>query len=44
MTGGKSLRRSWSAEDIERQLKAADKPAGKSLAGVFKKDDEATEK
>ena len=38
--GGKSLRRSWSAEDIERQLKAkAEKPAGKSLAGVFKEEE-----
>jgi len=36
--GGKSLRKSWSAADIERQLMArAEKPEGKSLAGVFKK-------
>ena len=43
--GGKSLRRSWSAEDIERQLKArAEKPKGKSLGGVFKKDEKTTEK
>ena len=36
--GGKSLRRSWTSEAIEKQLKAStSKPKGKSLVGVFKK-------
>lgn len=45
--GGKSLRKSWSAADIERQLKArAEKPESKSLAKVFKgeKDEKTTDK
>lgn len=37
--GGKSLRRSWSAADIEKRLAATSKPKGKSLAQTFKKDE-----
>lgn len=33
--GGKSMRRSWSAESIEKQLKKAEKKEGKSLLDVF---------
>lgn len=39
MMGGKSLKRSWSAEEIEKQLKKVEeKPKGKSLAKAFKKE------
>jgi len=38
MTGGKSLKKAWSAEEIEKALKAEEKRKGKkakSLGGVF---------
>lgn len=37
LTGGKSLRRSWSAEEIEKSLKSEEKKKqkGKGLKDVF---------